>query len=172
MWFNPFSFKGRIGRAQFWLTQSMLGLLDLISLFPVQVHKFSRHVLGGETAVWYFTPVEPVTALSWVYWSLCVAWALFVVFVFLVAVVQRLNDLGISWKWVAVCFPGFVVLTVVTTLFGGPGETVSTVDIVCFILLLPIVGVFVLGMFMMMFLPGHISRHDSMPDNDMRKPIM
>jgi uncharacterized membrane protein YhaH (DUF805 family) len=172
MWFYPLSFEGRIGRAQFWLTLLGLGVLDMINPIPVEGHDITRNPPGGEVSAWYFTPVEPVTAQSWFFFVLYAVWIFLALWLYAAAIVQRLNDLGLSWKWAAAVFAGFVAVLVLELGVAGPGKGFSFVDILALIVGLPVAAVGGYGMYMMMLVPGHVSRHGSMPDNDMRKPIM
>jgi uncharacterized membrane protein YhaH (DUF805 family) len=169
---NPFSFKGRMGRAQFWLTLFGLGVLDMINPIPVEGHDITRNPPGGEVSAWYFTPVEPITAQSWLFFALYAVWVLLLLWLIAAAVVQRLNDLGITWKWAAAFFAGFVAVLVLELGVAGPGKGFSVIDIVALIVGLPVAAVGGYGMYMIMLASGYVSRHDSMPDNDLRKPIM
>jgi uncharacterized membrane protein YhaH (DUF805 family) len=171
MWSNPFSFKGRMGRAQFGLTLLALFFLAFINPIPVEGHDMTRNPPGGEVSAWYFTPVEPVTAQSWLFFALYVGWVLLLLWLSAAAVVQRLNDLGISWKWAAAVFVGWVAVLVLELGVAGPGKGFSVIDIAALIVGLPVAAVGGYGICLMLA-PDHTSRRERLPDNDMRKPNM
>ncbi len=168
---NPFSFKGRIGRIRFWLTMLLLSVAWLIDVGPVKEHVLVLTNFGGdgEWTVAYVTPVEPITATSWFFWCFNVAWALVMVWAFASAIVQRLNDLGQSWKWAAAILGVFLAVTAIEVCFGHPGAPLSLADVLSLILLAPACVIGAFGTLMLEFAPGYISRHDRMLDGDLRK---
>jgi uncharacterized membrane protein YhaH (DUF805 family) len=168
---NPFSFRDRIGRLRFFLILNALGLLDLMNPFPVQGHTIARKTAFSETSAWYFTPVEPVTALSWLGWSLYAAVTVIVLWLFAATVVQRLNDLGVSWKWAAWTFAGFQAAVIIDLAFGGSDPAFSFGDVVSFVLFVPVVCIALFGFCKMLFVPGFTCRHDKLPDSDLRKVL-
>lgn len=169
MWGNPFGFKGCIGRAQFWATLLGIQLAGLIDPIPVQTHLWVLKNWSGETTAEYFTPIEPVTPQSWLFWALNFAFVGLLLWLMASAVAQRLNDLGVSWKWAVWCFAGFVAAMTWTIVLGRPGSSITWVDVVYLILMVPTAAVGAFGMFMMALVPSYRSRRDRMAEGDMRK---
>ncbi len=101
-WGNPFLFQGRVGRAKLWLILIALSLIGLMPI-PVREHKIILSSFGGwgEDAIFYATPVEPITATNWIFWGMNGVLTLVTTWMLAAAVMQRLRDLGVSWKWAA-----------------------------------------------------------------------
>jgi len=153
---NPFSFKGRIGRIRFWLTMIVISVAWMIDLGPVKEHVqvLTTFGGGGQWTLAYATPKEPITAASWFFWCLNVLVALLMAWCFASAIVQRLNDLGQSWKWAAGVVGALIAVTAIEACFGRPGAHLSMADIVSLILLVPACAIGGFGMLMLEFAPG------------------
>lgn len=172
-WTNPFSFRGDMGRLQFWLTLIVLSVVSAIAdLLPVNSHELVAKSPLGQATAGYATPIEPLTFWSAGWFVLYVASVLLFFWLTATAVVQRLNDLGVSWKWAAGTLVGFVAAMIWSFAFAHSDPRINPVDVAGFILWLPVCLVGGVGMFMMYLVPGYRSRRDRLPDNDLRKNVI
>ena len=169
---NPFSFRGEIGRGRFWLMLIIAMLVSGLSdALPVDNRVLVAKHFGGESSVGYMLPLSPALVSSWVVCA--IAYALTMLFLWLTAaaVVQRLRQLGISWKRAALFLAGFVISIALDFAFPRPASTFTVIDGVLWAIMMPTCFLGAVGFFMTLFVKGRDNRHADMPDNDGRKPL-
>jgi uncharacterized membrane protein YhaH (DUF805 family) len=156
--YNPFSFKGEIGRALFWLFTFIAQVVALpIEMLPVSVHEIRLnppHGIGEETLS-YATPLQPVTPenLTWLaLYYLLIALAFWIM---LAAIVRRMRDLERSVKWLLAVLALLVTHTTLEALFSRPDAPFSVFEIANLALLAPAVALGAYGLFEMYLFRGN-----------------
>ena len=155
--YNPFSFKGNIGRAQFWLSTILAQLVALpAGILPVSVYEVRLnppHSLGQET-VYYATPLDP-TPENCAYLALFYALIIAAFWITFAAIVRRMRDLNRSLKWLFGVIAVFVLHTLLEALFSRPDAPFSVFEIANFVLMIPAIAVGTYGMIEMYFIRGN-----------------
>lgn len=169
---DPFSFNGRMGRAQFWLTMIVgSSLAAALDAFPVKSHRWMLSTFGGfgESYIDYATPSEPVTVQSWVVLAAFYLLMAALYWVFFAAMVQRLHDLGRSGKWVPAVVGALLTIQAVEAVFSRPGQPITILEVAELIFMAPFCFIGAFGMLAMMFVPCASPSHtDGLDASDMR----
>lgn len=156
-WDNPFSFKGRVGRARFWLTMFILNVIALaLSVFPVTAHTIVLGTFGGwgESSISYATPMEPVTAQSWVLFAIFYLLTTAILWIAAAAMVKRQRDIGRSARWMAYFLGALAVSTAWEAALSRPGAPLSIFEIANMIFLVPFIAIAAWRMMEMLFVRG------------------
>jgi len=144
---------------------------DFFVPFPVIRHDVILSTFGGvgESSFSYFTPIEPFTPISWAYWVLEVTLIVLLFWLYASTILQRLNDLSISWKWAAGVLGAVFAILTLEACFGRPNASFTTADAICLALIIPAGFIGGFGMVMILLVKGKFDRRE-LADNDMRKP--
>jgi uncharacterized membrane protein YhaH (DUF805 family) len=168
--YNPFSFKGEIGRLSFWMFLAFTNAITLAALLlPVSVHvlRLSPPHGIGEEAVTYATLQEPATPQGWAFLVLFYALKSAVLWVVLAAMVRRMRDLGRDLRWLAGLLALFAIHLILEALFSRPDAPYSLFEFANLALLVPVILLGTYGLFEMMLVRGIARR----PAGDLRGAI-
>jgi uncharacterized membrane protein YhaH (DUF805 family) len=165
--YNPFSFKGEIGRLSFWMFLAFTNVITLAALLlPVSVHRLQPHAIG-EGVVTYATLQEPVTPRSWAFLVLFYALNATAFWVVLAAMVRRMRDLGRDTRWLLALLTLFATHMILEALFSRSDAPYSVFEFANLALLIPVVAFGTYGLFEMMLVRGIARR----PAGDLRGAI-
>lgn len=162
--YNPFSFKGEIGRAKFWLFVLLANVvLRVTETIPVVRHQKVTYPLGGIETIAWATPREPATAASWAFLALFYALATVSVWIFLSAATRRLRDLDHSPKWLLAFLALIAANLTLETLFSRPDASYSLFEFLNLAILIPAIGIGTFGLLQMMLISGITTAPRSAP---------